>query len=99
MFIAIVMCEPPAINPEDRSLENESEGFSLMILTSVNAMQLSRCPAPRRGRAPSGEVPGDRMLRDEGGESKRFVHCSPHEANPNSTSGARELTLGRASGR
>jgi hypothetical protein len=66
MFIAIVICEPPAIIRKIDCLENESEGFSLMILTSVNAMQLSRCPAGRLGRSPSGEGPGDRRLRNEG---------------------------------
>ena len=100
MFIAIVICEPPAIIRKIDCLENESEGFSLMILTSVNAMQLSRCPAGRLGRAPSGEGPGDRRLRKRGmGHSSSSYTVLPMRGEPKSTSGARELSLDRASGR
>lgn len=83
MFIAIVICEPPAIIRKIDCLENESEGFSLMILTSVNAMQLSRCPAGRKTARRPGRAPGTGDCENEGwGIQALRTLFSPNEANP-----------------
>ena len=83
-------------NPEDRLFKkSESEGFSLMILTSVNAMQLSKVPGWAEGRSPSGEGPGDRRLRKQGWGIQALRYRSPMRGEPMSTSGARELARPR----
>jgi hypothetical protein len=99
MFIAIVICEPPAIIRKIDCLENESEGFSLMILTSVNAMQLSRCPAGRKTARRPGRAPGTGDCETRDGAFKLLVHCTPHERRTHVHFRGAGAMLYRASGR
>ena len=99
MFICDRDMRTTCDNPEDRLFENESEGFSLMILTSVNAMQLSRCPAGRKTARRRGRPRGTGARKAGMGHSSSSYTVLPMRGEPMSTSGAQELSLDHASGR